>query len=97
MTGKDAEDLIRMLSRITSGMHVYTTENEVAGKVKVYDRDAGMLVVEHGHLRHHEVHVPVSLVESVDLDTRRVQLSVSKEQLEWVTAVEPEQSLFENI
>jgi hypothetical protein len=97
MAGKDAEELIRMLSQITSGMRVYTTENDTVGKVKVYDRDAGTLVIEHGHLRHHEVSVPVSLVESVDLDAHTVQLTVNKEQLQWVTKVEPEQSLFENI
>ena len=80
---------------IASGMGVYTTDGQKVGRVQHFDPTSALMVVEHGVLLHHRAHVPIALVDQVDVNAGVVYLGVNSEQLHWATKIEPEQSLYE--
>jgi hypothetical protein len=74
-------DLDDLRERIREGMHVYTDTGEDVGKVKLYDRLSGEMVVEKGGLSPHDARIPLQAVQDVDRAGSAVYLALSKEDL----------------
>jgi hypothetical protein len=71
----------KLAHHIALGFHVYSSEMEVVGTVKRYDRETKQMLVERGMFSKHDLVIPVALVDMVDRDDRNIYLVVSSADL----------------
>jgi hypothetical protein len=71
----------QLAHHIAPGFHVYSSEMELIGSVKHYDRETKRMLVERGMFSKHDVVIPVALVDEVDRDDRDIYLAVSSADL----------------
>ncbi|HWE63331.1 MAG TPA: hypothetical protein VHB98_16565 [Chloroflexota bacterium] len=79
---------------IAPGMHVHTDTGEDAGKIKRYDPFTGGMLVEKGGFSRHDLYIPITVVQRVDVKARAVYLTVSKAHLQRIDGSEPAAVLF---
>jgi hypothetical protein len=77
----DMANVGKLSHHIAPGFHVYTSEMDVVGTVKQYDRESKRLLVERGMFSKHDLFIPVALVDSVNREDRDIYLAVSSDDL----------------
>jgi len=80
--------------RIATGDHVFTSDMVDLGSIKQYDPATGWMMVEKGVMSKHDLMVPVTVVDSVNRDSREVYLVASQADLQRMQHLEPANVVF---
>jgi hypothetical protein len=66
---------------------VYTTDTAYLGKVREYDSATGLMMLDKSRPSKHDIVVPITMVERVDVETHEIVLIASKADVERITPV----------
>jgi hypothetical protein len=80
--------------RIATGDQVFTSDMVDLGAIKQYDPATGWMMVEKGVMSKHDLMVPVTVVDSVNRDSREVYLVASQADLQRMQHLEPANVVF---
>lgn len=73
--------------QIGPGLLVFTSDGTSLGKVRDYDAETGLMILNKGPFSQHDVVVPITAVQDVNPGTGEITLVVSKQDVENMTPV----------
>ena len=94
MPAVDCAHLNAFRDVIGTGMHVYTNTGDDVGKIKRFDPFTGGTLVEKGLFSQHDLYMPITVVQRVDVEAGAVYLTVSTEHVQRIDGSEPAAVLF---